>query len=333
MIDRRKFISRCSAALAGVAVVSALFSGSAAAEDTVNVRYSWKLKGEYAPFYMGVEKGLYSAKNLNVRLGEGAGAPAALGALIQGQEDVVILPGIFALSAIQKGMPIKVVALYQPATPLAIISHPESPIMKPKDLEGKTIAHAIGETGTSYLQAFCTINKVDCGKVKKIQMDAQARVPQFLQNKVDAVSVYFSNDLPVLEEKAGHTFPTLDLAKYGLNVPGMAVVASDDGIKKKADVLKRFLAATDQAIRATEADPAAASEAILKVWQGGPSAPVVTKQVQATIVSIKAPKGKPVGWMNNAQIESALKLLQSNNEVEGKLKPVETFYTNELLPN
>src|SRR3954463_12685248 len=99
-------IVKYAAALAGFAVAFA-----AAAQDPVNVRFSWKMKGEYGPFFMAQEKGLYAKEKLNVRMGEGAGAQAALGALLQGQEDVVVLPAIFALTAIQKGMPVKLIAI------------------------------------------------------------------------------------------------------------------------------------------------------------------------------------------------------------------------------
>ncbi len=83
-----------------------------AQQTDFNVRYSWKLKGEYGPYFVAQDKGYFAQEGLKVRLGEGAGAQAALGALLQGQEDVVVLPGMFAMTAIAKGMPIKLVALY-----------------------------------------------------------------------------------------------------------------------------------------------------------------------------------------------------------------------------
>lgn len=48
-------------------------------------------------------------------------------ALVQGQEDIVVIPEIFAASAIQKGMPIKIIVLYHPKTPVVLISHPDKP--------------------------------------------------------------------------------------------------------------------------------------------------------------------------------------------------------------
>lgn len=321
-------ISTAAAAMALFATI--VCSSAALATDDVRVRFSWKLKGEYGHLYLAQDRGFYAAKNLAVRMGEGAGSQAALGALVQGQEDIVIMPGIFAASAIQKGMPIKIIALYHPRTPVVLISHPDKPILKPQDLEGKVVAHAVGETGTSYLGTFCAVNKIDCTRIKKVQMDAQSRVPQLLQNQVDAVSIYRTSDLPVLEQRTGIKFPILDLAQHGLVVPGLAAVTSDAAIAKKPDVLKRYLAAVGEGIEAARRDPKAAADAIAKVWQVGPPIDVIEAQVRATIDAMVAEAGKPVGWVDPKLIEQAIELLKTEQTID-QPKPAASFFTNQLL--
>lgn len=322
-----------STVVAAMALLAAIVLSSAAlAADDVRVRFSWKLKGEYGHLYLAQDRGFYAAKNLAVRMGEGAGSQAALGALVQGQEDVVIMPGIFAASAIQKGMPIKIIALYHPKTPVVMISHPDKPILKPQDLEDKIVAHAVGETGTSYLGTFCAVNNIDCTKIKKVQMDAQSRVAQFLQNQVDAVSIYRTSDLPVLEQRTGIKFPILDLAQYGLVVPGLAAVTSDAAIASKPDVLKRYLAAVGEGIDATRRDPRAAANAIAKVWQLGPPVDVIEAQVRATIDAMVREEGKPIGWVDVKLIEQAIELLKTEQAIDHP-KSAASFFTNELLAN
>ncbi|MBH5386301.1 ABC transporter substrate-binding protein [Bradyrhizobium sp. CNPSo 4019] len=322
-----------STVVAAMALLAAIaFSSAALAADDVRVRFSWKLKGEYGHLYLAQDRGFYAAKNLAVRMGEGAGSQAALGALVQGQEDVVIMPAIFAASAIQKGMPIKIIALYHPKTPVVMISHPDKPILKPQDLEGKIVAHAVGETGTSYLGTFCAVNNIDCTKIKKVQMDAQSRVAQFLQNQVDAVSIYRTSDLPVLEQRTGIKFPILDLAQYGLVVPGLAAVTSDAAIASKPDVLKRYLAAVGEGIDATRRDPRAAANAIAKVWQVGPPVDVIEAQVRATIDAMVPEEGKPIGWVDVKLIEQAIELLKTEQAIDHP-KSAASFFTNELLAN
>lgn len=314
-----------------LAVAAALSHGaSAVAADDVNVRFSWKMKGEYGYLYRAKEDGLFEKQNLNVSMGEGAGSQAALGGLLQGQEDVVIMPAIFAISAIQKGMPIQVVALYHPRTPVVVISDKDNPVNEPKDMEGRSMAGSVGETGTSFLSVFCKINDVDCDKIKMVLVNAQSRVPQFLQGQVDMVTVYRSNDLPLLERQTGREFAVLDMSQYGYAAPGMAAVTSKAKIQERGDVLKRFLAASSEAVALTRADPDKSAEALMANWTNHPDAEAVKAQVQATVDAIPELGDKPAGWIEDKAIEEALELLVTE-EGFGEPQAPGTYYTNELL--
>lgn len=307
-----------------------IFVAPVNAQDQVNVRFSWKLKGEYGPLFLAQEEGLFKKNNLEVRFGEGAGAPAALGALVQGQEDAVVLPGVFALSAIQKGIPVKLIALYHPKTPVVLISWPEKPVNKPQDLIGLTVGHSAGETGTTYLDAFLRFNDVDPAKVKRVTMNAQSRVPAFINHQIDVVSVYQTNDLPIIEEKQKTKFVVMDMVKYGLSIPGLAVVTSDDNIAKKPDTMRRFLSASAQGVLDAKKDVRAATAALLKNWPNPPSEHAVFEQVKATVEAIPVPQGHTIGWIDQKTIADALALLQSTGEIDAP-KPIEVYFTNSLL--
>jgi NitT/TauT family transport system substrate-binding protein len=161
-------------------------------------------------------------------------------------------------------------------------------------------------------------------------MDAQSRVPQFLQKQVDVVSVYKNNDLPVIEARVGTKFPALDLAQNGLAIPGLAAVSSNATIAKKPDVLKRYLAAVNQGIEAAKKDPKAATAAISKAWKGGPAPEVIEAQVRATMDTIETQPGKPLGWTDPQTVVHALELLKTDEAI-GTPKPAQTFFTNDLL--
>lgn len=297
----------------------------------VNLRFSWKLKGEYAQLYVAEANGHFKNAGLAVRLGEGAGAQPALGALLQGQEDVVLLPGVFALSAISRGMPVKLIALYHPVTPMGFISHPENPVRVPKDLEGKTVPTSVGETATTYLDVLCAKNGVDCGKIKRVQMESGARMPQFIAGRVDVVSVYQTNDLPLIEQQTGKKFPLLDLVQYGVTVPGMALVTTDAVIAKKGDTLRKFLRATAQGIQDARRSPEEAARIMIKSWPAAPSLPVVTAQVKATLDAIPTVSGRSIGWIDEVTIRQALELLTAAKEIGPSARPAADYFTNALL--
>jgi NitT/TauT family transport system substrate-binding protein len=306
---------------------------TAHAQEAFNVRFSWKLKGEYAPFYLAREKNMFASEGLAVRLGEGAGAEAALGTLLQGAEDVVIIPGIYAMSAVSKGMPVRIIALYQPKAPVGIVSHPEKPIVAPKDLEGKSLAATVGDTTMDYLKVFCSQNKIDCDKVKIVMMNVQARLPQFLSRQVDGMSTYWNIDLPQLEYSAKQKFALLDVARYGQIVPGLAVVTSNAAIEKEPERLKRFVRALSRGFDATSSDPTGATQALRNAWQGSPPDEVVGAQVALSNQTFPAGSGTmPRGWTEAGVIAAAANLLMASGQITA-IKPLERYYTNDLLAN
>ncbi|GAA4132666.1 ABC transporter substrate-binding protein [Aminobacter aganoensis] len=317
-------------AIALVALGTALASNSSSANDLVKVRFSWKLKGEYAFFYLGKDQGVYEKHGLDVQLGEGAGAQAALGSLVQGNEDVVIVPAIFAISAIQKGVPVKIAALYQPTTPFAFISHPDRPVATPKDMEGRSLAVSTGDTATAYLSIFCKKNEVDCSKINQVQLDPQVKIPQFLQNKIDMITVYTNVDLPLIEERSGIKFAVLDLPKFGLSVPGLAAVVSNDSVTKSSETLKRFFAATSDAIDLTREDPSKAAAALRRAWSAAPPEDLIKQSVIATSLTLQDGKEKPNGWIDGQVISDAQDLVLST-EAGASKKAVSEYYTNSLL--
>lgn len=317
-------------AIASLAVTATLMSAPSWATDPVKVRFSWKLKADYSFFYLGKDGGIYAKHDIDVQLGEGAGAQAALGSLVQGNEDVVIVPAIFAISAIRKGMPVKIAALYQPSTPFAFISQPDKPVTTPKDLEGRSLAVSIGDTATSYLNVFCKINSIDCDKIKQVQIDPQVKIPQFMQRRVDLITVYTNVDLPLIEERSGTKFAVLDLPKHGLSVPGLSAVVSNRGLSEKADILKRFFAATNESIDLARKDPSAAAKALISAWSAAPSEDLIRAMIVATSSTLDSPEGKPTGWVEEKTIAGAQDLILLTEEGVS-WKPMSEFYTNALL--
>jgi len=45
-----------------------------AERQSVLVRFTWKLKGEFAPLFVALDKGYYAAEGLDVKFAEGSGA-------------------------------------------------------------------------------------------------------------------------------------------------------------------------------------------------------------------------------------------------------------------
>lgn len=296
----------------------------------VTVRFTWKLKGEYAPLYVAQEKGYYSAAGLNVKLAEGSGAKTALRQLAAGQEQVVWGPVVNAAQSVSAGVPARVIALYQPQVPIALIAHPDTPLRTPKDLEGKKLAYSVGETVADLMDPFFRMHKIDRAKLSLIQMDTGARVTQFMTRRVDLISVFTNNDLPELEKKAGVKFNMLRFSDFGLSVPGAGFMTSEQQLKERPDVLRRLIQATNRGFEDARRNPEEAATIMLKAFKVPVERDVLVHQIRATVEAAVAPPGRPLGWQSEEMWKTTLDVLMESGSIKEK-RPLAEYYTNTLV--
>jgi NitT/TauT family transport system substrate-binding protein len=319
-------------AVAGLAILlatGAWQSTHAQAPEKLTVRFTWKLKGEYAPLFVALDKGYYKSEGLDVDLAEGSGAQTVLKLLASGNEKFGYGPAVSAAQAVSQGLPVKVVALYQTKAPMGVIAFPDVPLKSPKDLEGKRLAISVGETFGDMLGPFTRINNVDIDKIQRIQMDASARTAQFLTRKIDVMSVYLSNEWPQVEKRAGVKFNMLRVSDFGLNLLGASIIVGNAFAEQNPDTVKKLLRATAKGYRDAIADPKDAAKTMAKYMKVPEDPDVLERQVEATVVSTNTPQGKPVGWQEAADWQANLTLLKETGGI-AEVKPLSAYYTNDF---
>src|ERR1700726_545187 len=264
MRHQRRSLRTIVAAGALLLVCPASQQAAAQAPEKLTVRFTWKLKGEYAPLFVALDKGYYRAEGLDVELAEGSGAQTVLKLLASGNEKFGYGPAVSAAQAVSQGLPVKVVALYQTKAPMGVISFPDVSLKSPKDLEGKRLAISVGETFGDMLGPFTRINHVDINKIQQIQMDASARTAQFLTRKIDVMSVYLSNELPQIEKRAGVKFNMIKVTDFGLSVLGSSMYVSNAFAEQNPETVKKLLRATAKGYRDAMANPKEAAKIMAK---------------------------------------------------------------------
>jgi NitT/TauT family transport system substrate-binding protein len=330
MRHQRHRLRTIVAAGALLLVCPASQQAAAQAPDKLTVRFTWKLKGEYAPLFVALDKGYYKAEGLDVDLAEGSGAQTVLKLLAGGNEKFGYGPAVSAAQAISQGLPVKVVALYQTRAPMGVISFPDVPLKTPKDLEGKKLAISVGETFGDMLGPFCRINHIDIDKIQRIQMDASARSTQFLTRKIDVMSVYLSNELPQLEKRVGVKFNLLSVSDFGLNLLGASMIVANAFAEQNPETVKKLLRASAKGYRDSMAAPKEAARLMAKYMKVPEDPDVLEQQVEATVVSTNAPQGKPLGWQNSVDWQSNLSLLKETGGI-AELKDLGAYYSNDYL--
>jgi NitT/TauT family transport system substrate-binding protein len=123
--------------------------------------------------------------------------------------------------AVDRGLPVEVVAVYQPSVPIALISFPDEQLNTPKDLEGKKIGISIGEVFANVLEPFAKFNSIDLTKVTVVLAENSVRNAQFSTRKIDVTTVFLNNELPFFEKKLSVRFNVLKIGDdlLPLNAP------------------------------------------------------------------------------------------------------------------
>lgn len=272
----------------------------------LRVGFSWSIKPEYACFYFAKQHGYYSSAGLSIEFLLGNGAESALRVLGSGGIDLLVLPCPFAASAIQGGAPVKIIALYQQVAPVCLVSHDDCPVRHPRDLEGKTVAMCPGETGTAFLEHFCQKNAVDYAKVRRRDTRPQDKLDAFRRRDVDVISVYRTNELPILKSSLENSLTELELAAFGLKIPGMCIITTDTLLDQQPQILRRFLQATSSATVAALAKRLQLQTIVQALCSYDSGADIVRQQLDAFVDSLSHDATAAFGFCDDRMISAYL---------------------------
>lgn len=232
-------------------VLAILFSGAtvvAAADlQKVSVRMDWVTSAYHAPFYAGVKNGFFKEEGLDVTVEPGNGSANVAQAIGNGNGEFASVDGGTMMQLVAKGLPVKCVMGYFQRNPNGVIYAEKSGIKKSRDLEGKTLALTNGDAPSALLPAFAKATGLDLSKVNIINTSPAAKNAAVISGKADADVTFAFQGVPIIRA-AGVPANSFDYADYGVNVPGLCIIARLDYIKEHPDVVKKFVASTQKAI-------------------------------------------------------------------------------------
>jgi NitT/TauT family transport system substrate-binding protein len=332
-----KWSAICNLFAAVMLTLAATVAEPAAAQSTVPealqkvlVRFTWKLAGYYTPLFVALDRGYYRAEGLDIEFAEGSGSETVVKLIAAGTDKIAYGPATVAAEAVSRGLPVKVIAIYQRKTPIGLMSFPDVPLKSPKDLEGKTLGLATGEAFANMVALFARLNNIDLSKIKVIQMDSSARNSQFMVRKIDIMTVYIIDEIPLMEKRAGVKFNVLDVSDYGLKLLGQSFIVNDEFARSNPDVLRKLLRATAKGYADVSKDPIAAAIIMNKHRNIPLDSDVAEEQVKLMLDWTDSTAGKPLGWQDESDWQSNLDLLKRSGDIK-ETKHLPDYYTNEYF--
>jgi NitT/TauT family transport system substrate-binding protein len=317
---------------------STLCAAAIAQEMRVKFTLDWLIDGQQTPFILTHGKGYFAQQGVNVMLDAGIGSAGAVQRVASGTYDM----GYGDSSALIEHLSsnpdpaarVQAVYMTQDATPAGILALKKSNILKPKDLEGRTVAGAINGSERKLFPIFARVQGIDPASIKwqnmqpsliytllaRGQVEAAGGFPPFMVGTMGALGV--KPDELVL----------LNFKDYGVNVYGNAVLVNRKFMQENPKAVAAFLRAYNQGLKETVANP---DEAIKYVQQREPTINVVAELVRlkALIPIIATPNARAngVGEASKVRLQRQIEDVGRAYGLE-RLPSVDDVFTPAFLP-
>jgi NitT/TauT family transport system substrate-binding protein len=317
-------------ALALAAALAAFVAAPATAQEAVSLRLNWYLGGLHVPYYYGKDQGYFKAEGIDLTINEGRGSANTVQVVAAGSDTFGMADSSSVISLAAKGAEIKSVMSLLNSTGFSVVSLASTGIRTPKDLEGKSLAVSPGDPLGQLFRALAAHNKLDMSKISFVQVDPAAKVVAVLEKKADAL-LGGADDQYFLIKYRGHEPHALRYADHGANIVGMTILAKQDTIKAKPDMVRRFVKASVRSWEESKKNPGAAVDAALKV-KPDLNRQSTLDQLMVDIELLDSPNSKGrVGLGAEKDWEQTIALLKQYRELETRNNWT-AFHTNEFLP-
>ncbi|MCU1573555.1 MAG: sulfonate transporter substrate-binding protein [Micrococcaceae bacterium] len=326
-------LSACGGSTGSGTAASGAAASEGAAAKPVTLMLNWYPYGEHAPFYYGVEKGIFKKHGIDLTIKAGQGSTKTVQATGQGQVDFGWADTPAVLANIDKGVKVKSLGVYLQTTPSAVQVFADSGIKTPQDLKGKTIAVSAGDAPTVTFPIFLKAAGLSPDDVKQQNLDAAGKIAAVLSNKVDGLIGFAHDQGPTIANKSGKAMTYLRYADQGINFYSNGLISSDSYLGKNPDLAKAMMAAVSESFEAAIQDPEAAAKSMDGKDPQIPPAAVVLDQWKETIKVLTTEKteGKKPGVNDPADWDATIKTLADAGLI-GSVGDAGKYYDSQYQP-
>jgi NitT/TauT family transport system substrate-binding protein len=240
----------------------------AAAETNIRFTLDFKIEGPSAPFLVPLDKGYYSAEGLNVTIDPALGSLQPIERVASGEYDIGFgdINALIKFRDAKPASPVKAVFMVYNRPPYAVIGRKSRGIVRPKDLEGKTLGAPSAGGAFAQWPIFAQVNNIDISKVTIENVSFPVREPMLAAGQVDAITGYSFTSYVNLKDKGVPVddIVVLLMADYGVTLYGNAIMVNTKFAAEHPDAVQGFLRAFLKGLKDTVKQPAAAIESVMK---------------------------------------------------------------------
>jgi NitT/TauT family transport system substrate-binding protein len=310
-------------------LVSVTATATALAQTPVAFQLNWTAGGPNAGFAAAVGEGYYKAAGLDVTIIQGNGSGNTAQLVANGRAQLAYADAVVVAQLIGKGAPMKVVSTIYQSNPNEVPALKKTGINSVNDLKGKKIGVPAGSSQVAMLPLLWKFNNLKESEMTLINMPVAAMVPSLLQGQVDAI-LGSMDAYQIQLESQGAELTNFRFADYGVPTVSTSMFASDEFIKDKPDVIRKFIAASLKGWSFALDNPAKTIKDLKTVF------PDLNEKLAAAELAAITPlfcsanakfigKAEDAHWARTQDLLAEVKLLPAGQDPK-------SYYTNEFLP-
>jgi NitT/TauT family transport system substrate-binding protein len=289
----------------------------------VTITLNWVPYGEHAPFYYGVEQGIFEEEGIDLTIQPGNGSGNTVQQVAQGNTDFGWADTPPLANAINSGMPVKSVGVFLQTGPSSVEFFSDQGITEPADLVGKTVGGTPGDAMYGTFPAWLELNGVDPADVTVVNVDAAGKIAALIEGQVDAIQGFHHDQAPTIENQTGKEVDALPFAEFGMNLLGTGLVANDRLIADDPELVAAMVRATSRSFQEASEDQEAAVAAMAAGAEQAPDEKVLAAQLETTIGLLNLDAAPAPGVNDEGQWTDTLTFLSENTDFDGEVAPAE----------
>lgn len=283
----------------------------------------------FGPWMLAQQRGYYAKEGLDVSFEVAEGGADVAKQVGVGNAAIGGALGDTPIIVRANGVPVRAVAVLGGGGLMQLVLHDDSPIRRPADLKGRTVTVSAFQETTYY----ALLGMLAKDGLSKNDVDIQAAGSVniwklFLAGKADAMAAV--PDWIVDVEHAGAKVRVIPSSDYFQSM-AQAILASDDVIKTKPDLIRRLVRATLHGMTDIMADPVASAADYVKAVPQRQGQEAQMAEVFRLYDKYVYPGQARAGEIDVQRL-GALETFYVAQGIVERATPVADLYTNEFVP-
>jgi NitT/TauT family transport system substrate-binding protein len=286
---------------------------------------------QFAPYYVALDKGYYTAEGLKVTFNFGA-VTDLLKLVGTNQIQFALASGDEVITARSNGLPLVYVLTQYQRYPVVVFSLAEKGITQPANLQGKKVGLPLYGASLVGLKAILYASKVKESDLTLMDI-GYTQAAAVSEGKVDAAVGYAVNE-PIQLRAAGKAVNVLYVADY-INLVSAGMVTNEETIAKQPQLVRALVRGILKGMQDTMANPEEAMDITIKyVPEAGGANRATQLLVLQEAIKLWQPdpaRGQRLGYADLAAWQESQAFLLAVGLIP-KETPVEKMVTNQFLP-